>query len=75
MLGPEPSGPGEDMSKQPGHGLLDLHNPWGVGDDSAHASRSKRRDQQALTGLINPVSLAALTGPSRLPLRAASGRP
>jgi len=31
------SGPGEDMTKQPS-GSLDLHNPWGTGDDQRNAS-------------------------------------
>src|ERR1700688_1582997 len=35
-------------------GLLDLHNPWGPGDDSATrppANHDGQGDQQALTGL------------------------
>jgi hypothetical protein len=59
------------MSKQPSACL-----PLTACEDletTAHASMG--RDREALTGLRSPIIPTDMTGPSRLPLRAACGRP
>ena len=75
MLGPE-WGPGEDMSKQPSSACL-TSTTRGDLETTAHASRHSTVGG-ALSkpdGLAISAFLATLTGPSRLPLRAACGRP
>ena len=57
MLGPDKLGARRRHDQAAEHGLLDLHNPWGTGDDQRNAStrsvNNGRGDQQALTGLAN----------------------
>src|SRR5258708_18057165 len=57
MLGPDNLGARRRHDQAAEHGLLDLHSPWGTGDDQRNAStRSDNNgpgDQQALTGLAN----------------------
>ena len=54
MLGPDPLGARRRHDQAAELGLLDLHHPWGPGDDSATrppAESDGRGEQQALTGL------------------------
>ena len=76
MLGPG-NGTRRRHDQAAEHGLLVLHTPWGTGDHQRRrpSQQRERRDHQALKGLLNEYPLASLTGPSRLPQRAASGRP